>query len=247
MGWENKVVWGEGLFLQPQHLQQQERYLERLVRASTAPLRPFAWGLTRLELDRDLLTLGKFAVRAAAGMLPDGTPFAMPDHDDHPRPIDLPETIAQRHRLPHAADPPARRGGNRRARARRDGRPLRRRRARGADSNAGYQSIATVPVGRLRLRFALEGEARAGFAGIALARIIEVRADRSVVLDEGYIPPLLASEASGVLAGFISQVRGCCTTGPRRWPGGCRKPRPAAPPRSRTSCCCSCATATSRC
>ena len=52
MGWENRIVWGEGLFLQPQHLQQQERYFDRLVRASTGPLRPFAWGLTHLELTR---------------------------------------------------------------------------------------------------------------------------------------------------------------------------------------------------
>ncbi len=40
MGWENKVVWTEGLFLQPQHLQQQDRYFERLVRTSTGGLRP---------------------------------------------------------------------------------------------------------------------------------------------------------------------------------------------------------------
>ena len=30
------------------------------------------------------------------------------------------------------------------------------------DTNAGYQSRATVPIGKLRLRFALEGEARVG-------------------------------------------------------------------------------------
>ena len=93
MGWENRIVWGEGLFLQPQHLQQQDRYFDRLVRASTGPLRPFAWGLTQLELDKDLLTLGKFAVRSAGGILPDGTPFSVPDQDDHPRAIDLPEAI----------------------------------------------------------------------------------------------------------------------------------------------------------
>src|SRR5580698_4777533 len=91
MGWENKVVWGEGLFLQPQHLQQQERYFERLVRTSTGGLRPFAWGLTQLELDSDLLTLGKFAVRSAAGILPDGTPFSLPGYADPPRPLDLAE------------------------------------------------------------------------------------------------------------------------------------------------------------
>ena len=28
MGWRNKVVWSEGMLLQPQHFQQNERWLE---------------------------------------------------------------------------------------------------------------------------------------------------------------------------------------------------------------------------
>lgn len=35
-----------------------------------------------------------------------------------------------------------------------------------------------------------------------------MRADKSVVLDEGYIPPLLACSASPVLSGFINQLQG---------------------------------------
>lgn len=208
MGWENRVVWGEGLFLQPQHLQQQDRYTDRLVRASTAPLRPFAWGLTALELDRDLLTLGKFALRSAAGILPDGTPFSIPDQDDPPRAIDLPEATRNSTvylmlptRQPgtvEAAGPEHTETVARFVSAEYDA----------PDSNAGYQSSATLPVGRLRLRYALEGESRAGFASIGLARVVEVRADRSIVLDEGFIPPLLSSGASGVLAGFVSQIEG---------------------------------------
>ena len=31
MSWHNKVVWSEGLFLRPQHFQQQDRYIEHLV------------------------------------------------------------------------------------------------------------------------------------------------------------------------------------------------------------------------
>ena len=208
MGWENRIVWGEGLFLQPQHLQQQDRYVDRLVRASTGPLRPFAWGLTQLELDKDLLTLGKFAVRSAAGILPDGTPFSVPDHDDHPRAIDLPEatrntviSLMLPTRQPgavEAAGPEHTETVARIVTAEHDA----------ADSNAGYQSSATLPIGKLRLRYSLEGEARSGFAAIGLARVIEVRADRSVVLDEGFIPPVLCCEASGVLTGFVSQIEG---------------------------------------
>ncbi len=139
MGWENRVVWTEGLFLQPQHLQQQDRYMERLVRTSTAGLRPFAWGLTQLDFDADLLTLGKFALRTAAGILPDGTPFSVPGDADHPRPLDLAGDRAQQHRLPAAADPPARRGGDRAPPSRWKPSPASpSTEHEAADSNAGY-------------------------------------------------------------------------------------------------------------
>jgi type VI secretion system protein ImpJ len=208
MSWENKVVWTEGLFLQPQHLQQQERYVERLVRTSTAGLRPFAWGLTGLELDTDLLTLGKFAIRSAAGILPDGTPFSVPGDVDHPRPIDLPENA--RNTVVHLMLPVRQPGGVESAPPELVETVARFATAEheAVDTNAGYQSSATVPIGKLRLRYALEGEARSGHTSVGLARIVEVRADRSAVLDDAYIPPVLVSSASGVLAGFVNQLQG---------------------------------------
>jgi type VI secretion system protein ImpJ len=208
MGWENKVVWTEGLFLQPQHLQQQERYVERLVRTSTAGLRPFAWGLTGLELDTDLLSLGKFALRSGAGILPDGTPFSVPGDVDHPRPLDLPENA--RNAVVYLVLPVRQPGGVETAPPELVETVARFATAEheAVDTNAGYQGTATVPVGKLRLRYALEGEARAGFTAVGLAKIVEVRADRSAVLDDGYIPPALVCQASPVLAGFVSQLQG---------------------------------------
>ena len=41
MSWHSKVVWSEGMFLRPQHFQQQDRYLEALVRHSCGYLRPY--------------------------------------------------------------------------------------------------------------------------------------------------------------------------------------------------------------
>ena len=35
----NKIVWSEGLFLRPQHMQQHERYLERYIELRAAALR----------------------------------------------------------------------------------------------------------------------------------------------------------------------------------------------------------------
>ena len=208
MSWENKVVWTEGLFLQPQHLQQHDRYFERLVRVSTAALRPFSWGLTQLDLNADLLTLGKFAMRSAAGVLPDGTPFSMPDDVDHPQPLDIAETA--RNNIVYLLLPTRQPGGTETAPADQQETVARFAVAEheAIDSNAGYQGSATVPIGKLRLRYATEGEGRDGHAAIGLARIAEVRADRSIILDEGYIPPLLLTTASATLSGFVTQLQG---------------------------------------
>jgi type VI secretion system protein ImpJ len=208
MSWENKVVWTEGLFLQPQHLQQHDRYFERLVRVSTAALRPFSWGLTQFDLNADLLTLGKFAMRSAAGVLPDGTPFSVPDDVDHPQPLEISETA--RNNIVYLLLPTRQPGGTETAPAEQQETVARFAVSEheAIDSNAGYQGSATVPIGKLRLRYATEGEGRDGHAAIGLARIAEVRADRSVILDEGYIPPLLVATASATLSGFVTQLQG---------------------------------------
>jgi type VI secretion system protein ImpJ len=208
MGWDNKVVWSEGLFLQPQHLQQQERYLERLIRGSTAGIAPFAYGFTKLEIDTDLLSLGKLALRNAAGILPDGTPFSIPDHADHPAPLDVPETVRN---ATISLVLPARQAGAM------DTAPADRLETaarfsvaehEATDTNAGYQSVATVPIGKLRLRLALEAEGRAGNVALGVAGVVEVRSDRSIVLEDSYIPPVLFCGTSGLLAGFVAQLQG---------------------------------------
>jgi type VI secretion system protein ImpJ len=208
MGWENRVVWGEGLFLQPQHLQQQERYIERLVRSSTAGLAPFSYGLTKLEIDTDLLVLGKFAVRSAAGILPDGTPFSIPDFADHPAPLDLPETL--RNAVIHLTVPARQPGAIETAPAERleTGARFSIAEHEAIDTNAGYQSVAVLPVGKLRLRYTLDADSRAGNVALGLARIVETRPDRSVILDESYIPPVLFCEVSALLGGFVAQLQG---------------------------------------
>ena len=41
----------------PQHLQQQDRYLERYIENRCHALRSHTWGVTELELERDLLAI----------------------------------------------------------------------------------------------------------------------------------------------------------------------------------------------
>src|SRR5437763_17075371 len=84
----SKIVWSEGLFLRPQHLQQQDRYFERYVETRCQALRSSSWGLTELELERDLLSIGQLGLARAAGVFPVGTTFHMPDNTPHPTPLE---------------------------------------------------------------------------------------------------------------------------------------------------------------
>ena len=80
MSWHDKIIWTEGMFLRPQHFQQQDRYVQQLVDGRCDGLRPYGWGFTELELDSALLLQGKLALAACRGVLPDGTPFAVRSH-----------------------------------------------------------------------------------------------------------------------------------------------------------------------
>ena len=93
MSSNSRVVWSEGLFLRPQHFQQQTRYFERYVEGRGRALRAHSWGFSELEIERDLLGIGKLGLRRAAGVFPDGTPFSMPDDDPLPPPLELTELV----------------------------------------------------------------------------------------------------------------------------------------------------------
>lgn len=51
MSQNNKVIWSEGLFLRPQHFQQQDRHVDALVRHSLGALVPYGHGFLALRID----------------------------------------------------------------------------------------------------------------------------------------------------------------------------------------------------
>ncbi len=208
MSWDNKVVWSEGMFLRTQHFQQYDRYVERLVRGRVEGVRPYSWGVTDLQINRELLMTGKFAVTSCHGILPDGTPFGIPDDADHPAPLELPENT--RNVIVYLALPVRQPGGVEIDEGAHDETVARYRAVEfeAVDTIAGAETVAGIRVGRLRLRYMLESEDRQGFVPLGLARLVEVRADKSVVLDSGFIPPTLDCAAVTTLSGFIAEVQG---------------------------------------
>jgi type VI secretion system protein ImpJ len=66
-------------------LQQSDRYLEHLVQTRTRHTPPYPWGFSYIEIDRDLVQQSKFALRRAAGVMPDETPFDIPNDSPAPQ------------------------------------------------------------------------------------------------------------------------------------------------------------------
>jgi type VI secretion system protein ImpJ len=208
MSWDNKVVWSEGMFLRPQHFQQFDRYVERLVRGRVEGLRPHSWGIADLKINRELLAVGKFAVTSVRGILEDGTPFSVPEEADHPPPLDIPENA--RNAIVYLALPVHQPGGievtlnaTDEAAARYGAEEF-----QATDAVAGNEGEAPVQIGKLRLRYMLETSERAGYVCLGLARIVEIRADKNVVLDDRYIAPALNCAAQQPLAGFLAELQG---------------------------------------
>jgi type VI secretion system protein ImpJ len=206
MSWRNKVIWTEGLFLRPHHLQQHDRYVEGLVESRTRNVTPYPWGFSSLEIDRDLAQQSRFAVRRAAGIMPDGTPFDIPAEMPPPPPIEVPESAGKYLvwlTLPVGA-PNTREVESAEADSASRFVPAN---VRLIDTTSALRIEEEIEVAQPRLAYELRKTAKPGYVALAIARIVEVR-DRAIVFDETFAPPVLTSSSHPVVHGWIERVIG---------------------------------------
>jgi type VI secretion system protein ImpJ len=204
-----RVVWSQGMFLQPHHFQQEARFFEQLVDARTRAAQPYAWGFAELVLDESQLALGRVALLRATGVLPDGTPFSMPDADALPPSFVVPadmqaETVV-------LAAPQVRPGMTEVDFG--DGRGEALARFRVVDQELRDQTNATddpepVQTGALNLRLMRQRDVTDAYAVLAVARVAERRPDNQVVLDRAYIAAQTSIAASGQLSTTANLLHG---------------------------------------
>jgi type VI secretion system protein ImpJ len=205
----NKVVWSEGLFLRPQHLQQQERYLERFVELRSGSLRPYAWGFHELELETDLLAIGKLGIKRARGVFPDGTPFAMPGDDPLPPALEVdPNWRDQTVYLTLPLRSPTQADSGRPETAPEKLFRFRVREAEVRDASGSVDGLTVLEVGGMTSRLLPQSQPMEGLAQIPLARIVECRSDRRVVLDETFMPTAQSCQAVPRLVTFLTELLG---------------------------------------
>lgn len=208
MSSNNKVVWSEGLFLRPQHFQQHDRYVERFVEGRSAALRSHSWGFTELQLERELLAIGKLGLKRASGVFPDGTPFSMPEDEPLPSPLELTAQVRDKGVLLAI---PVRKEGARQSDRRETVDGVMRYRARDVDARdvtSDANAVQPLEVACLRSRLLLADEPREDYACIPVTHILECRADRMISLDDRFIPTVLNSRHAPNLATFMTEVQG---------------------------------------
>ena len=208
MSWDSRVLWMEGLFLQPHHFQQADRHVEAQIGGLARRAAPYLWGVSELEIDEEILKSGQFALRSVAGLTPDGASFRVPATDDHPPSLIVPETIKDC--VVYLTVPTRRRGA---PEVDMTGAELSATRFRPTeievtDTMGRDRTPVQLAVGKLRLQFALEVDDLADRLAIPVARIVEVRADRQVVLDAGFIPACVDLRAAPTLSGFLRELEG---------------------------------------
>jgi type VI secretion system protein ImpJ len=209
MTWTNKVIWTEGMFLQPQHLQQHDRFLAQQAQMRFAATAPYGWGYVSVSLDSAALNLGKVAITAAQGVMPDGYAFDVPGQDPAPAALDIPPdardelvVLAITLQRPGVAETDAESDAG--------SMPPRFRSAEVevGDSNVSGQRAAPVQIGRVNLRIVLARDAGEGVATIGLCKVVERRADHKLVLDAGYIPPSLHTGGNELLSAQLRDLHG---------------------------------------
>ncbi|MEQ1620944.1 MAG: type VI secretion system baseplate subunit TssK [Methylococcales bacterium] len=212
MSENNRVIWSEGMFLRPQHFQQHDRYVESLVYGLTLGILANAWGFSRLKLDQSCLAIGKLGLSEGSGVFPDGTSFNLPQDDNLPLPLDVPEDekasivyLALPLRRPDTTEVDSDGFVDNMARFRLTERQVR-------DNNSGTDGRYDVQIGALKPRLMCSSQERSGYVCLGVARIIEVRADKTVILDESFIPPAVHCSSAGILAGFLRELQGLLHT-----------------------------------
>ena len=226
----NKVVWSEGLFLQPQHFQQQDRYFERYVESAVPGARAAQLGLHRArararspehrQVRRCAAPPACFPTARRSGCR---TTIRCRRRSTSARRCAIrSSTWRCRCAAPAPLDVDRARGPD--GLARHDVREL-----RGARRHVARPSDAGGARGRRAADALPAGAATStdAYACVPLAHIVECRADKQVVLDDAFIPTVLR-RARGAAAGDVpdASCSGCCTSAAKR--SAAASPPPAA-------------------
>ncbi|HEF5179493.1 TPA: type VI secretion system baseplate subunit TssK [Burkholderia cenocepacia] len=184
MSYSAKVLWGEGLFLRPQHFQRQDAYHEARLFESIQAIQPYNWGVRSVRIDRDALGSNVLRVAELALVFPDGALYAAPQADDLPPPIaldTLPDGINEF--VFYLALHPLRENG----------------------TNYSDDPAADITFLKTQVKLIAHSEPRDQLLSVPLVRVRRT-ATSGFEIDDSFVPPCLAIEASPILHQRLRQL-----------------------------------------
>lgn len=207
MSSRNRVIWREGLFIKPQHFQQQQRHSDYALHARLSALSDYFYGLQSLAINEDYLGFGRIALVGATGILPDGTVFNIPNDDVLPTPLEITDASVANQKV-YLALPLSVSGVNEVNQGGQVATRLQAHRHDVRDLHSEGGDVVSLEVGRVSLRLMLEREDRSAYASLAIARILDKRPDGGLVLDPNFMPCSISVSAIPTLKRFLGESAG---------------------------------------
>jgi type VI secretion system protein ImpJ len=207
MSSRNRVIWREGLFIKPQHFQQQQRHSEYALHARLSALSDYFYGLQTLAINEDYLGFGRIALVGATGILPDGTVFNIPNDDVLPTPLEVTDASVANQKI-YLALPLSVSGVNEVNQGGQVATRLQAHRHDVRDLHSEGGDVVSLEVGRVSLRLMLERDDRSAYASLAIARILDKRPDGGLVLDPNFMPCSISVSAIPTLKRFLGESAG---------------------------------------
>jgi type VI secretion system protein ImpJ len=215
-----RVVWTEGMFMAPQHLQQLDIYHEALLDRRVRAVSPYGWGVTNVELDPAALSAGRVSIAKFAGVLPDGSYLAFDQGDRHapsPRPIETHFPPSQRDLEIYLAVPREREGianyaadggGNGNGQGQGKAAQARTRftlARRNVPDLASQAAEIAVDFAEPNVEILFGAELREDFDAMKIAEVVRDR-NGALVLNDTYLPPCLRIDAAPFLVAGLRRL-----------------------------------------
>jgi type VI secretion system protein ImpJ len=203
-----QVVWTEGQFVLPHHLQQQARYIDTQITQRGLMLTHYGWGFTEFYIDEQYLALGKVVLSRACGIMPDGTLFEVGhgqeglQFDVEPRTTN--RTVVLSLPIAHEGSSLCRDEETKGLSTRLVAHSVSVR-----DNNAGKTKEKSIVCGKLDLRLMYQEDTDlSGYVSMPIVEIIECKQGKGVLTNKEFLPTFLHLSASSTLSGYLKEVIG---------------------------------------
>lgn len=205
---QKKLVWFEGMTLDPQHFQQWDRYRRGVLQARLQAIAPCGWGFSELDIDEERLANGELGLTSCTAVMPDGLVVDVPDSSPTPDVRNVQEHFpADEDRTLALLAIPA---------ERQDGRNVQLRNSQDQretrfiaesidirDENSGTNE-RPVEVARTNVQVRFASEAQRGYSTLPLAEL--KRTAGGFTLSNRFLPPCLHLSASTRLRELTRQT-----------------------------------------